>query len=64
MLRTTPIHNVRERPKTRLSVFRLVDEYGPFLPYTFLYGLPADLPDDYPLWSNLLSPLLHLEIRL
>lgn len=53
---TTAAHDMQEKP---ITVSALVDKYGPFLPYTLLYGLPLDLPDDYPLWTNLLSPRLR-----
>ncbi len=38
----------------RKYVVDLVEEYGPFLPYTVLFGLPEG-SYDYPLWTNLLQ---------
>lgn len=39
---------------SRKYVSDLIEEYGPFLPYTLLFGLPEP-QREYPLWANLLQ---------
>ncbi len=55
------IHKARDIPREptpRHPVAREVIEFrrfGPFLPYTLLFGLPKDIPSTFPLWTNLLK---------